>query len=69
MQRREIEAVNRVDRQVMLGDGTILPIVNLYDGSGEETENMDEARAAVAGAPGIGWFAFALADYERPITN
>lgn len=59
----DVEAVNVGRRIALLTDGRTVPITNLLDGDGDETDDPAEAVAFVAGADDQ-WFAAQLADYE-----
>lgn len=60
-----IEAVHRGLRLFMAADGEIFPIVRMFDSAGNDTDDIDEAISAVAGA-GNRWFAFLLPDFDQP---
>jgi hypothetical protein len=47
-------------REVTMEDGTTLEITNIFDIDGEETEDLDEAVACVAGNDDFGWVVFAV---------
>lgn len=51
----EVDAVNLAGRLALLSDGTSLPVTNMFDRFGEETDDPQAATAFVAGA-GTLWF-------------
>ena len=48
---------------VTMGDGTVLPITNLFDSDGEDCE-PDDAVAIVAGTDDYGWLDIAISEKE-----
>lgn len=63
-----VEAANWFTRLAVLSDGAAVPVTNLFDADGEETEDPDEAVTFVAGEGGR-WFTGQCADYERVPTH
>ena len=57
-----IEAINLHDRQALLTTGEVIPITELFDDEGDETDDPDEAVAFVAGRPGL-WINALVDDY------
>jgi len=57
-----IEAVSLTRAEAVLADGSILPIVNWFDGDGDECDRGD-AVVAVAGCDGFGWTTIDLDDF------
>lgn len=57
-------AINRFGMVALLDDGTTVPITNLFDADGEETDDPDEAVTFVAGE-GDRWFTGECADYAE----
>lgn len=45
----DVVGVHLTDRVALLNDDRIVPLANLYDGSGEPTVDEDEAQFAIAG--------------------
>lgn len=58
-----VTAINLERRLALLDDGRTVPITNLFDASGDDTNDAAEAAGFVAGA-GREWFADSVADYE-----
>jgi len=58
-----VVAVKRPTREALLSDNTIVPITNLVDVDGEDTDDIHEAVAFVAGSDGVGWFSGDLDDF------
>jgi hypothetical protein len=61
-----VHAINREDREIMLEDGTILPMTCLHDATGEETDDMEEAVFATVELPDGRWVPVVLEDYDQP---
>lgn len=61
-------AANWFTRFAILSDGSTVPVTNLFDGDGEETNDPDQAVTFVAG-DGDRWFAGLCADYEEVRTH
>lgn len=51
----EVELIDIYAGYVLLTDDTLLPITNFMDGSGDDTDDPDEAVACVAGTDEYGW--------------
>lgn len=64
----EVVAVNLAKRMALLDDGRVLPITDLFDHLGEETDSAFHATSFVAGE-GRDWFSDAIAPYERQTTQ
>lgn len=62
----EVTAINLVDRQIMLADGTILPMTTLHELSGEETDDIEDAAFATVLLPNGKWVPIVFAEYEEP---
>lgn len=60
-----IVAVNLTGRIALANDDTICDITNLLDADGDETDNPDEAIAAVACYDDETWFSIRLDDFEK----
>lgn len=58
-----VQAINLGRRIALLNDGSTVPVTNLLDADGDETEAPAEAVGFVAGE-GRTWFAGRVADYE-----
>lgn len=58
------EAIKVFSRLALLSDGTTVPITNLFDGDGDETDDPDEAVSFVAG-DGDRWFTGLVSDYAE----
>lgn len=58
------EAIKLFSRVALLSDGTTVPITNLYDEEGDETDAPDEAVSFVAG-DGDRWLSGLVNDYEE----
>jgi hypothetical protein len=50
-----IEAINPKERKIVLTDGRIMPIIELYNSNGDETGDFNEACSFVAGKQGEFW--------------
>jgi hypothetical protein len=55
-----VDNVNLKARRVLMGDGVLAVIWNMFDEWGEETEESSEAVAIVANHPSGGWLAVSL---------
>lgn len=60
----DIPAINIFSRFALLDDGTIVPVTNLFDADGDETNDPDEAVVFVAGE-GDRWFTGCCDDYAE----
>jgi hypothetical protein len=60
----DVSALHLATRTALLTDGTMVPITNLYDTTGKETDDAGEAVSFVAG-DGSQWFAALLSQFER----
>lgn len=60
----QIAAINRSQRLALLDDDSTVPITTLFDAEGDETNDMAEATAFVAGRDRL-WFSHAFADFEE----
>lgn len=60
----DIAAINRTKCLAILDDDSIVPITNLYDADGDETDDLNEAVAFVAGE-GKRWFTRPFSDFEE----
>lgn len=58
----DIAAINLTRREVVMNDGDVLPITNLYDEDFMPTTAEDEASIGVAGRGGY-WVTFAVRDF------
>lgn len=63
-----INAVKALSRLALLSDGTTVPITNLLDADGDETDDPNEAVSFVAGE-GDRWFTGLCADFEEMTTQ
>ena len=59
-----IASTKWASRVALLSDGTTVPITNLLDEFGDETDDPDEAVTFVAG-DGDQWFAGLCSDYDE----
>lgn len=59
----EVVAINLTRRLAHLNNDRTVPITNLIDYAGEETDDIEEAVAFVCGEPGF-WLAVAIKEYE-----
>lgn len=59
----DIEYVDVTNGQVVLADGTILPITDWFDSNGDDCE-PDEAVMVVAGSDAFGWVDVAVSGPE-----
>lgn len=57
-------AIKTFSRLALLNDGTTVPITNLFDADGDETDDPDLAVSFVAGEADR-WFTGLCADYEE----
>lgn len=54
----DVAAVNLADRIAILDNDEVVPITDLYDQAGDETDDEEIACAAVAGPSALGlWYA------------
>jgi hypothetical protein len=60
----DVESIHLAKRLALLSDGRTVPITQLLDGEGDETDNPAAATAFVAGA-GKEWFSGATSDYQQ----
>lgn len=58
-----VVAIRRPTREALLSDNTIVPVTNLLDIDGDETDDIHAAVAFVAGSDGVGWFSGDLDDF------
>lgn len=57
-------SVQLVQRLAMLDDGQIIPVTQLFDDEGDETDSPAEARSFVAGPDSLGyWHTDSLEEY------
>jgi len=56
-----VVAINCVSRQVLLEDGTMIPITNFFDEDGDDCD-PDDAIVIVAGREGFGYLTIELFD-------
>jgi hypothetical protein len=59
----DVHTLNVSGRQAILTDGRVVPITNLFDACGEETDDLDEAVSFVCGE-GDEWFSDLLSSFE-----
>lgn len=59
----KIDAIHLEQRHALLDTGVIVPITNLLDAEGNETDSADDAISFVAGRDNL-WVAGIVADYE-----
>lgn len=63
---KDIAMVNRQRRIAVMEDGQILPVTNLYDVDGEETEDVTCAVSCVVGPDAAGfWYSVDLTAFEQ----
>lgn len=55
-------AINLEARKMLLDNGVIVPITNMFDGEGRDTDDPDEAVSIVAGDDAQGWYSILLED-------
>ncbi len=65
---KDIEAINLVKRVALLADGTCVPITNIFDEDGDETDDINEAVAFVAGR-GLDWWSDDVNHYLKVSSN
>lgn len=58
-----IQALNLAQRLALLDDGATVPITDLFDANGEDTEDLAEAVGFAAGQDRH-WFSGRISDYE-----
>lgn len=63
-----VEAINLGTRTALLDNGGTVPITNLLDNNGDETDCVESAIGFVAGE-GSTWFVGVTADYEDAPVN
>jgi hypothetical protein len=56
-------------RLVVLDDGTECPITNLFDAEGDETDDIDEATAAVAKIDDDNWLSIDLTQFDPVVVH
>jgi hypothetical protein len=56
----DVEFLDPQRMRVILTDGTTLPITNLFDADGEDTDDYEEAWTLVAGTDEAGWYTIAI---------
>lgn len=59
-----IVAINRTDRLALASDDRLCEITNMFDAEGEETDDVEDATAAVVRYADDKWFTITLADYD-----
>lgn len=59
-----IESINVKGRTAITNTGQAVPITNLFDGDGKETEDPEQALSFVAGSGGI-WFSGLCRDFKN----
>ncbi|CAB4159062.1 hypothetical protein UFOVP706_53 [uncultured Caudovirales phage] len=59
------DAINLVARLAVFADGTTTQITNLYDSSGEDTDDPTSAVVLVCETPDGNYAVLFVADYER----
>ncbi len=64
----KIDAIHLEQLQALLDTGVIVPITNLFDAEGDETDSPDDAISFVAGCDNL-WVAGIVADYEAAQVN
>lgn len=64
-----VVGVSRDFKQAYMSDGAVIPITNLYDENGDDTDTWDDAVVFVAGADGYGWIAAPAFDAKRPVAH
>lgn len=67
----QIVAIHLRQRLAMLDDGQQVGITNLFDCDGDDTDNLDEAVALVAGPTSCGqWLTDSVGCFnEKPVIN
>ena len=64
----EIACVNRALRVAVTEDGQELPVTNMFDGDGDETDDVDAAVTCVAGPDKDGlWLTIDFAEMESVV--
>lgn len=58
-----VVSVNLGRREALLSDGRVVPVTNMLDADGDDTEDPAEAVGFVSGA-GSEWFVDAVSDFE-----
>ena len=62
----EVACVNRKLRVAIMEDGQELPVTNMFDGFGEETDDVDDAVSCVAGPDADGmWVSIDFTEMEK----
>lgn len=61
-----IAMIHLGNRYAALDDGTVFTITNLLDSDGDETDDEDDAVAAVGQLPNGLWVSFDLRDFGPP---
>lgn len=59
----DVQAINLTKRLALLSDGATVPVTNLLDADGDETQEPAQAVGFVAGEGGT-WFAGLLSDFD-----
>lgn len=68
MASKDVFSVNRTTKEVLLEDGTVIPIVILYDNLGDETDDMEEATVAVIEHKDQSWSVVILSEFDQTPT-
>ncbi len=63
-----VDALKTFARLALLSDGSTVPVTNLYDADGNETDDPNEAATFVAGE-GDKWFSGAVSDFAEVATH
>jgi hypothetical protein len=53
-------AINLDARKILLDNGAVVPITNMFDEQGHDTDDTDEAMSVVAGDDEQGWYSILL---------
>ena len=61
----EAQAINLRIRRVLLSTGEMVPITCMYDEHGEETDDVDEARAVIGLMQDGTWITVDVTGFER----
>lgn len=58
-----VYAINLHHRIAALNDGGVVPIIQMFDGDGEETHDPSQALAFYAGDESVGYLTAAVSDF------
>lgn len=60
----DVVAVNLEMRRALLSTGSVVPVTDMFDADGDETEELSEVRIFVCGEEASGWFTCDMREFE-----